>query len=509
MSHALAFLVVERALSMKRKEGAFWVVQALIVASVLALVSLPVQSTIETGTQSSATSGPGAVELSSPFEGVSPISVTHTTCGTAVTGFGAVCTSSDYSAGIPQSFNMTRASRVANQTAITVFTDYFAVSVRQGDSVDFSMKATNSTTFQGYFDAGANASSAASSMASGGQMLFNQTGNFETYSRSARATQSGAYAFAFSVPSPEFNDSVTFLLMDSAAYETGLTVDVGAPEPQYVTINETLFGGLGAQDGFGWDIVPITVYAPDTTAVNLTSLTLDQGGWLKILPAYLPTVGPRGANATLYMVGVGPTTNQLNNTLFIGASGTDGLTGDAAIPIEGSSSVNVLAGPGPVSLSAGGALGTACPPCMDVFGLVYDPANGSSKSPMTATFSIEGLLEDNGSIAPLPSWLDAGFPTQNIAFGSSTPPRTTTLGPGSILVTPVGYETDDATFTPQSSNFSLVLQPYEPYYFVVTLDWQSVPKADQGFYTLVLDETVGGQPFVSYLQIDAVPFQVQ
>ena len=493
---------------MKRKEGAFWVVQALVVAGVLALVSLPVQSTIETGTQSSATSGPGAVELSSPFEGVSPIPVTHTTCGTAVTGFGAVCTSSDYSAGIAQSFNMTGASRVANQTAITVFADYFAVSVRQGDSVDFSMKATNSTTFQGYFDAGANASSAASSMASEGQMLFNQTGNFQTYSGSARAPQSGAYAFVFSVPSSEFNDSVTFLLMDSAAYETGLTVNVGAPEPQDVTIHEDLLGGLAAQSGgTGWEIVPITVYSPETTAVNLTSFTLDMGGWLRIVPAYLPDVGPKGANASIYMVGPEVTTNQFNSSLFIGASGANGLTGDAVIPIEVSSSVNVVSGPGPVNLSAGGGL--ACPPCMETVGLVYDPANGSSKSPLTVAFSIEGLLDQNGSIAPLPSWLDAGFPAQNIAFGSSTPPRTTTLGPGSTLVTPIGYETDDATYTPQSLNFSLNLQPFEPYYFVMTLDWQSVPKADEGFYTLALDETVDGHHFVSQLQIDAIPFVVQ
>jgi hypothetical protein len=493
---------------MKRKEGAFWVVQALIVVGVLAMVSLPVQSTIETGTQSSATPGQGAAGLSSPFLGANPISVTHTTCGTAVTGFGAVCTSSDYSAGIPQSFNMTGVSHVANKTYITVFADYFAVSVRQGDSVDFSMKATNSTAFQGYFDAGANASAAASSMASAGGMLFNQTGNFQTYSGSATAPEAGAYAFEFSVTTPEFNDSVTFLLMDSAAYETGLTVSVGAPEPQDVTIHENLIGGLAAaQWGTGWEIVPITVYSPQTTAVNLASLTLDQGGWLKILPSYLPAVGPNGANATLYMVGVGPTTNQFNDSLFIGASGANGLTGDAVIPVEGSSSVNVLAGPGPVSLSAGGGL--ACPPCMGTVGLVYDPANGSSKSPTPVTFSVEGLVGENGSTVPLPSWLDVGFPAQNVSFGSSTPSRTTTLGPGSVLVTPIGYETDDVTYTPRSSNFSLVLQPYEPYYFVMTLDWQSVPKSDQGFYTLALDETVDGQAFVSHLQIDAVPFPVQ
>lgn len=493
---------------MKRKERAFWVAQALIVIGVLGLVSLPVQSTMENRVQSSVTSNPGAVALPNPFEGAGPVSVVHTTCGTAITGIGAVCTSAEYSAGIQQSFDMTDESRVDNQTAVTVFADYFAVSVSKGDSVDFSMKATNSTAFQGYFDAGANASSAASPTASGaGEMLFNQTGNFQTYSGSAKAPRSGAYAFVFSVPGPEFNDSVTFLMMDSAAYETGLTVRVGAPEPQDVTVNEALIGGLRAQSGSGWEIVPITVYSPEPTAVNLTSLTLDRGGWLRILPAYLPDVGPEGANASVYMVGPDVTSNRFNSSLFVGASGANGLTGDAVIPIESSSSVSVVSGPGPVSLSAGG--GRACPPCMGGVALVYDPADASSKAPMTVALSIAGLSNQSDSVAPLPSWLDAGFPSQNITFGSSTPSRTTTLGPGSVLVAPVGYETDDVAYTPQSSSFSFVLQPFEPYYFVMTLDWQHVPRADQGLYTLVIDETVDGQSFVANLQIDAVPFLAQ
>ena len=100
-------------------------------------------------------------------------------------------------------------------------------------------------------------------------------------------------------------------------------------------------------------------------------------------------------------------------------------------------------------------------------------------------------------------------PLRMSRFAVRLRPERLPSGPGSVLVTPIGYETDDVTYTPQSSNFSLVLQPFEPYYFVMTLDWQSVPKADQGLYTLVLDETVDGQPFVSHLQIDAVPFQPQ
>ena len=66
MSHALAFLVVERALDMKRKEEAFWVLQALIVASVLGLVALPSTnpSSVSQASSSSSTLGSDGLSLS-------------------------------------------------------------------------------------------------------------------------------------------------------------------------------------------------------------------------------------------------------------------------------------------------------------------------------------------------------------------------------------------------------------------------------------------------------------
>ena len=248
--------------------------------------------------------------------------------------------------------------------------------------------------------------------------------------------------------------------------------------------------------------MPITVYAPKTTAVNLTSLTVEQGGWLKILPSYLPAVGPQGANATLYMVDVGPTTNQFNSSLFIGASGTDGLTGDAVIPVEGSIGPTVISGPGPISLS-GGALPY-------IVTLIYDPSSVAVSAPsLRVSISVAGILEQNGCVVPLPSWLNVSYPEQHIVFGNGTnAASTTTLGPGSTLVNPYGYETDDVTYNPESSNFSLVLQPYNPYYFVLVVDGSSAPNADQGVYTVVFDETVGGQHFVSYLTVDAYPLSL-
>jgi len=459
----------------------------------------------EASTSICTTSGGAGISTPSPFTGAEPVIVTHETCGTAVNVTGAMCTSSEYDAGTPQAFNMTTAvQQQPNRTGIIVSTDYFAMAADQGDTVRFSMKWTNITNILGYFAAGANASSVTSpsGLASAGQVLFNQSGNYQTYSGSAVPPEAGAYAFVFSVPAPEFNDSISFLLMDSAAYDTGITVRAGAPEPQLVSISESSPGVEGG-GAFGWDKVPVTVYAPKTTAVNLTSLTLDQGGWLKILPSYLPAVGPQGANATLYMVGIDPTTNQFNNSLFIGASGTDGLTGDAVLSVESSIIPTVISGPGPISLS-GGALPY-------IVSLLYDPSSSAvvSAPSLPVSVSVAGILEQNGSVVPLPSWLNVSYPEQHIVFGNgSNAASTTTLGPGATLTNPIGYETDNVTYNPPSSNFSLVLQPYTPYYFVLVVDGSSAPKADQGVYTVVLDETVGGQHFVSYLDVGAYPLIV-
>ncbi|MDG6921009.1 MAG: hypothetical protein JRN59_05715 [Nitrososphaerota archaeon] len=484
---------------------AFIIVVAVLVLMIgtIALAMQTSQSSTSSANANSASPTSDAASgtpLPSPFTGSKPAIVTHERCGTAVPDFGSMCSSWTYDAGMPQSFNMTNAVQQpqSNRTAVTVFTDYFVLPVHQGDTATFSMKSTNITSFLGYFAAGANDSTSPSELASTGELLFNQTGNYQTYSGSATAPQTGVYVFIFSVPAPEFNDSITFLLMDSAAYNTGITVKVGSPDIQQVTVTDTFPSGNGGQEGFGWYKIPITVYAPTTTAVNLTSLTLNRGGWLKIVPSYLPAVGPQGANAILYMVGAGPTTNHYNNSLFIGASGADGLTGDAVIPIEGSMNPNVVSGTGPVSLSGGGI--------PDIVGLLYDPSTASAPSSLPVTVSIEGILEQNGSIVPLPTWLNVSYPSQHFVFGNgSTVATTTTLGPGVTFSGVPQYETDDVTYNSSSSSFAFTLQPYNPYYLVLTVDGSSAPKPDQGLYTVVLDETVAGQHFISYLKVDAVP----
>ncbi len=487
------------------------VVLALLMMAALAFAVETSQNSSPSGTTpSGSTPGPGSaqnpgavsslggISWPSPFTGVKPVSVTHDRCGT-------VCTSSTFDAGTPQSFSMTTVPQQPSLATATVFTDYFVVSASTGDAVGFSMKATNVTTFEGYFAPGANASTAASpgALIAGGSPFVNQTGNYETYSGSITAPQAGVYVFLFSVPGPEFNDSVTFLIMDSAAYSTGITIKVGAAEFQQVSIDQNVSGG-GGEEGFGWDKVPITVYAPTETAVNLTSLTLNSGGWLKITPSYLPEVGPAGASATLYMVGVGPTTNQHSSSLFIGASGANGLTGCAVLPVESSMGLSVTNGEGPVSLSGGGL--------PYIVGLLYDPSTSTAAvgSSLAISVSIAGVLEANGSVVPLPSWLQVNYPQQHIVFGNgSTVAVTISQGPGWSLSGVPPYEADTFSTNPSSSSFSLVLQPYNPYYLVLTVDGSSTPRADQGVYTIVLNETVGGQQFVSYLKVDAWPLPVQ
>ncbi len=159
---------------------------------------------------------------------------------------------------------------------------------------------------------------------------------------------------------------------------------------------------------------------------------------------------------------------------------------------------NVVGGTGPIRLSRDGI--------PDIVGLLYDPGTASAPSSLPVTVSIEGMLEQNGSVVPLPTWLNVSYPAQRIVFGNgSTVATTTTLGPGVTFSGVPQYETDNVTYNSSSSSFSFVLQPYNPYYLVLTVDGHSAPKADRGLYTVVLNETVGGQHFVSYLEVDAVP----
>ncbi len=408
------------------------VVMVIVIAiGTVAFITLnsPSNSSSEnaSSTISSSSGSSPAIGLSwqNPFTGAKPVPVNHENCGTAVPEFGSICTSSTYDAGTPQTFNMTTVPAQSNRTTATVFTDYFTIGAAEGNLVGFSMKATNITTFQGYFSSVTNASSvpAPSDLVTGVQPFVNETGNYQTYSGNVAARQDGTFVFLFSVPGPEFNDSVSFLLTDSAAYSTGITIKLGVAQIHDATISENQSNGGGSQ-GLGWEEIPITVYAPATTAVNLTSLTLFQGGWLKIVPSYLPDVGPDGANATVFMVGVSQTTNHYNNTLFIGGSGADGLTGDAALPVEQSPDATIVTGMTPISLASaefGGSPG--------IVSLLYDPPTGSPSS-LAVSVTVAGVLE-NGSVSPLPSWLNVSYPYQKIVFDKgSTTAFTTTFGTG-------------------------------------------------------------------------------
>lgn len=161
----------------------------------------------------------------------------------------------------------------------------------------------------------------------------------------------------------------------------------------------------------------------------------------------------------------------------------------------------VLTGPTPLSLASAeyGSPG--------IVGLLYDPPSGSPSS-LAVSVTVTGILE-NDSVVPLPSWLNVSYPYQKIVLGNgSTTAVTTTLGNGATVSGIPEYETDNVTTFPPSSTFSLVLHPYNPYYFVFTIDGTSAPKADIGIYTVVLDETINGQHFVSDLEVYAGPLLI-
>ena len=421
--------------------------------------------------------------------------VAREVCETPPDGLG-ICNGSRVEAGTEQSFNMTGSP--ANVGPV-VYTNYFTVTTNESDLLQFSYTYTNFTSFLEYFNSPSPYFSPESA-SSDGQLLVNATNNNGVFSGQT-TTRAGLYTFVFALPNPKVTDSISFVLTDSAAYETGITVKVGTPQVQQVTISYNRSNG-GGSEGLGWLKIPITVYAPTITAVNLTSFSLYQGGWLKIVPSYFPDVGPQGANATLYMVGLTTTTNHNNtNTLFIGGSGADGLTGDAAFSVQQTQNVTVVTGHAPISVASAeyGSPG--------IVGLLYNPPSGLSSS-LTVSVTVAGVLE-NGSVVPLPSWLNLSYPYQKIVFGNgSTTIVTTTLGNGAVTTGIPEYETDNVTTYPPSSSFSVVLHAYNPCYYVFTIDGTSAPKEDVGIYTVVLDETINGQHFVSDLEVYAGPLLI-
>lgn len=245
-----------------------------------------------------------------------------------------------------------------------------------------------------------------------------------------RSTTSSQARISLVIGPPKFNNL-------SFSYNTGSTKFIGSEE------------------------FPVTVQSTSKTDLDLKSLDVPKGVWLAIIPSHLSNVDSAGANATIVIAGavkpLVPTSHY--EIVIIQAISRDGYVEQTSLPVRHFYNLTILKSVGPLGflnrweMNENGST-------FQVFGAVYDPAEGSSSAPLPVRLKVAGLLQ-NGSIEALPPWLQVSIPI---------------------------------------SNFSL--NALRPFYFILGAITSSAPV---GKYTLVVEETIGNQKFMAEVQFGVFP----
>ncbi len=374
------------------------------------------------------------------------------------------CSKSGSTLDALQTFDMITVAEVNGKNVTTIYKHLFGVRVNRSTTLQFSFWDPQGAEFITYFD----------NRTEGIDSLFNEvtTRKLETlenqsvippkqFSGQIQAEKPGLYIFAFSVPWAQPTNQARFLLRDSTAYGNGIRISLDGRG------NYNKLGPCGP--GGGLDEVTVNIYSDSATDVNMSALSVQPGIWVKFTPPYIRNVGPKGASTTLLIAGA--TTfpllgsNNYNISLFIDAMGAKGLSGETFLPVVPTVPVQVLHAPGPIHslIEAKHVLtvlttGQTSSSGSAVYGVVYDPISASASKSLSVNMTVSGILE-NGKIQPVPSWLKIYLPQQT---------------------------------------FQLV--PEEPSYFGFSATFAS--DAPSGHYTLVLKETINGEVFNGYFDIE-------
>jgi hypothetical protein len=451
--------------------GAAVIVIAALVTGVAFFALTPMRTTTST-TSSSSTA---VNDSSSTTTTLSTSSVSapaepplwHEDCATSNLTGTTACTVSSSTAGTIQIFNMTTWVPGNLTDTFTLHTHYFAIAVNSSTTLQFSFSGINGApaAMEVYFDdaAAPNIQSLVTDLSDGigSALLINQSESPTSFSGSINASRAGLYAFEFS-NHLEYGGKEQFVLLDEGASQHGITIKLGTPSTEFQYFAKSGVPGSGGQSFPKLETWHVTVYSNTTTNIDLGGLSLLNGFWLKFLPSNLTDVGPQGVNTTMLLAGAATISGQnpYNVSLFVMASGSDGLTGEIPITIAGEVPVAVVQSPGPFSADLG---------AMNVntsafwpYGMVYDPAGAGSAASLTVSVSVAGIVESNGTIATVPDWLNVAIPVS-----------------------------------------SYTLNATNPSYFEVGIT--AAAGAPLGKCTIALNETVGGKEFTGYLYIDFLP----
>jgi hypothetical protein len=256
--------------------------------------------------------------------------------------------------------------------------------------------------------------------------------------------------------------------------EGSIKISIGSPSVEMATLTEPAGnkGSAGEMTGssVGLETWPLTLSsATVVSGVNLTSISVIDGDWVRFLPSYLPEVGPNGTRASMLLAGaVRPFVNNdvSNVSMIIQAMARGADFGEVALPLEGSGGSVVLHSLAPnQEFQTGNVMVFAANQTNFVgVSIIYDPQSGSINRSLPVTASIAGLYEANGSVVPPPPWLQFSVPQA-------------------------------------STNLSIT--PYDPLYFA--LDYTTSSAAPLGAYTFVVDLQVGGGSLSLYMPVNVTP----
>jgi hypothetical protein len=263
--------------------------------------------------------------------------------------------------------------------------------------------------------------------------------------------------------------------IESVDYREGsIAISIGSPSVHMVTLTQPAGnpGSVGSKtEGFvGLETWPLTLSSPTLMRdVNLTSISVISGDWVRFLPSYLPEVGPSGTKVNMLLAGaVRPFVNNdiSNVSMIIQATARGGGIGEVALPLEGSGGSVVLHSlASKQEFQTGDAMVFAADQTNSVgISIIYDPRSGGINQSIPVTASIAGFYDANGSVVPQPPWLQFSVPQA-------------------------------------STNLSIT--PYDPLHF--SLDYTGTSAAPLGVYTLVVDVQVGTGSLTLFMPVDVTP----
>lgn len=223
-----------------------------------------------------------------------------------------------------------------------------------------------------------------------------------------------------------------------------MTIQSGKP----VFSNGTLSYGNEVLQFVQYEKIPITIFSPTSTKIQLSLQNVPDGVWVYVLPNATEQIGPGDSEFTMIMAG-GVSLNHpaANNDTFTLKAVSNESVAEANFVISRADNLTILASSGAIHFTnpiPGNINGSS----FQEYGVVY-ASSGSLPENISATLSVAGLM-DNGQIVPIPSWLHIDIPN------------------------------------------TIELNKDIPYYFVIGIMTSS---AVPGTYEISISETVGGHAF--------------